>query len=104
VQQDLDQAFRMIAANDDSGQSALLPGAVHKTVDPALVALEPALITIAGHQDEGLKVAEMIVHNAINLSGKRGIPVILIAKAKPAPERRAEVARLAAAKSRGTKG
>jgi len=83
VQQDLDRAFRVIAANDDSGQNALLPGAVHETVDPALVTLEPVPLAIAGYRDEGLKVTKMIVRDAVDLSGKRGMPVILVAKAKP---------------------
>ena len=44
------------------------------------MALEPAPLAIERDENEGLKVAEAIIHDAVDLAGKRGMPVILVAE------------------------
>src|SRR5271156_4818417 len=85
MEQDFDQAFRVIAVNDDGGDNALLPGALDETKDARLVALEPAPLALERHQDEGLEVPETIIDDAVDLAGERGMPVILVAE-QPGPD------------------
>jgi hypothetical protein len=85
VEQDLDEAFRVLAMNDDGGEDPLLQGALDEAEDPRLVALEPSPLAFERHQDEGLKITETIIDDAVDLAGERGVPVVILMAVQSGP-------------------
>jgi hypothetical protein len=65
AEQDLEQAFRVVAVNDNGGENALLPGALDEAEDARLVALEPAPLAVERHprvrQDWAVRLFELLV-------------------------------------------
>ena len=69
VQNDFELALRMIAVQDNGGQDAMSPRTLHESVHRRLAAIEPVPLAFGRLRDKRFEIAEVIVDDAIHLTG-----------------------------------
>lgn len=72
---DSERAFAVVVVDEDGGEDAMGPDAMNESEHGWLVADETEAVSFEGFEDEGFKIAEVIVDDAVDFAGE-GMAVV----------------------------
>jgi len=75
MKSDFERAFGVVVMDEDCGEDAMGPSTMNEFEYGWLVADKPAAMAFEGFEDEGFKIAEVIVDDAVDLAGV-GVAVV----------------------------